>query len=211
MATSLDPDVQRINSQARAAACLAEADAAYACQDLTGARDALLQALSFAPDAVPISVCLGDVQFQLGAFSEALECYRRADGLKADDAGILIRLANAAAHCDAAELLGQTLQRVLALNPDHPDALRLAINHHLEQGRFAEAARHCCAFLRTNPNDLLLLLQLGKCLREINDSGSARWCYERALELDPNCTLAQECLARLNGVGETAAQNPGAR
>jgi len=205
-----DPDFQKLENRARAEACLAQADAAYARPDLPAAAAALEQSLGFAPDFLPAQVCLGNVQFQLGAFDEARQSFARAAELNPNDADIQVRLANAASRCRDHELLDRAVGRALELNALNPDALRLSITRQVELGRYAEGAEQCCALLPSNPDDLLLLLHLGKCLREIDDARSARWCYEHALEVDPACALARETLARLDAqpVLPTARFNP---
>jgi cytochrome c-type biogenesis protein CcmH/NrfG len=161
-------------------------------------------------------VCLGNLQFQQGAFADALQSFKRASEVRPQDTDILVRLANSASRCRETELFEKTLEWALELNPTHPEVLRLSIYHSLEQGRFARGAELCCALIRTNPDDLLLLLQLGKCLRELNDVGSAQWCYERALEIDPSCDIARQALERLrhpqiasgNSAAHLQSQNP---
>ena len=201
-----DPDYQQIQNKTRAEEFLAQADAAYARQDMNAACAALQSGLEFAPDAVALLVCLGNIQFQNGAFAEALQTFQHAAEVRPDDADILVRVAAAASRCDRGELFGQSLKRALEIAPKNPEALRLSIQLNLEQGRFAEGAQQGCALIESNPNDLLLLLQLGKCLREIKDLASARWCYERALEVDPACAIAQEALQRLHGKAGSAPQ-----
>jgi Flp pilus assembly protein TadD len=199
-----DAQPSAVLDKERAEQCLAEADAAHARNDLNSACAALARGLSFDPDAVPILTCLGNIKFQQGAFGEAQNAFKRASELRPLDTDLLVRLANAAARCGNAVLCEEATGRALELNPENPNALRLAINHSLEKGNFIQGAELCCILLRANPDDVLLLLQLGKCLREIQDTVSARWCYRRAIEVDPSCKIARETLKRLEeppGVG----------
>ena len=193
-----DSDYQKIRNKARAEQYLCLADTAYANNDFAAACNALKQGLAICPDALSMVVCLGNLQFQLGAYADALQSFKHAAQVKPGDLDIIVRLSNAALRCGDAGLFEQTLKQALKLEPRNPDALRLAINHDIEAGRFAEAAQPCCLLIASNPNDLLLLLQLGKCLREVKDLDSARWCYERALTVDPACSIACEALQRLN-------------
>lgn len=201
---SQDPVQQECENRARAEACLALADKAYSRNDLPAARDALAEGLSFTPNSLPLLTCLGNVQFQLADFDGALRSFTRAAELDPGNADLLVRVANSATRCGQTELVDQALNRSLALNSGNLDALKLAIHRALEDERYAEGAQYGFALVAANPDDTLSLLQLGKCLREINDTGSARWCYERALVNDPACELARTALSRLGGSSPVA-------
>ena len=206
---ALEPDAafQQFQNKGRAEEFLAQADAAYARNDLNAACDFLKQALACSPESTEFLVCLGNVQFQLERHGEALESFKRASELKPNDSDILVRLAKAAVRCNASELFERALAQTLKINPKNPHALRLAANRDFENGCFTEAARQFCSLLPENPRDLLLLLQLGKCLRAFRDFASARWCYERALEIDPANAIAREVLAGL----DTQPEGPASR
>ncbi len=193
----------------QAAECLARADAAYRVHDLSTACVALKEALTYTPNAISTLVCLGNVQFQLVAFADAFQSFKRAAEIKPNDSDILIRLATAAERCNDITQYLQALWCALEIEPRAPHVLRLAIKHDVENGNFAKGAQKCCALIQSSPNELLLLLQFGKCLREIGDMGSARWCYERSLEVDPTCAIAHEVLPRLTGLSGTSAHLAG--
>ena len=194
-----DPDYQKQQKQVRAAECLAAASTAYARQDLVATSQALQRGLEFTPDAVALLAFLGQVQHQSGAFNDALTTFQRAAALQPNDTDILTRLVTVAALCKRGDLLAPTLKRILEIEPSNAKALRHSISLNLESGRFDEGAQQCCSLIPSNLNDRQLLLQLGRCLREINDLVSAGWCYEQALELDPTCPTARAALQQLKG------------
>ncbi len=198
--TSLSPSV----SKALAEECLVQADDAYARNDLSGARDALSRALGYVPESVQLLTCLGNIQFQLNDFTGALRSFERAAIAKPDDVDILVRLANAALSSGDQEILQRSLIRALELNPAEPNALRLSANWNMEQKRYAEAAQIYFALVKAAPGDVALLGQLGKCLNEIGDVLTARWCCDRALEMDPGNALALETLSEISRLPASA-------
>jgi len=60
-------------------------------------------------------------------------------------------------------------------------------------GGYADAAQQYCAALESNPNEVSLLMHLGKCQNE-RDPALARWCFERVLALEPSNLIAAEAL-----------------
>jgi acetyltransferase-like isoleucine patch superfamily enzyme/cytochrome c-type biogenesis protein CcmH/NrfG len=200
-----DPDYRLIRAQVQADECLARADAAYAGSDLPAARAALQQALQFTPDATPLLVCLGNLQFQLGEYAEALLLFQRASRQEPDNVDILVRLAGTARHCNDSAAFDQALDRAAALSPDEPNVIQLVASQNLRAGRYAEAARQYCALLERKPEDVSWLLALGKCLRQLRDVNSARWCYEQVLRLDPANAIARENLPALSTAAAPSA------
>jgi GT2 family glycosyltransferase/tetratricopeptide (TPR) repeat protein len=61
----------------------------------------------------------------------------------------------------------------------------------------ADAVQKCCAALESSPDEVNLLLHLGKCQIE-RDLAGARWCFERVLALDPSHPIAVEALQNLD-------------
>lgn len=193
-----DPDLLAARSKILAEKFLAQADAAYARNDLTAAREALTQAHQHDPDSVELAVCLGNLQFQLNDFAGALYYFKHAAERKPQDGDIQFRVANTALLCGEIELGGKSLQLALELNPRHPGALRLSAGQHFQQGRHAEAAGDYFALLGAGVEDVELLLQLGECLRAMEDFNSARWAFKRVLELEPASTTARQAIQELN-------------
>jgi acetyltransferase-like isoleucine patch superfamily enzyme/Flp pilus assembly protein TadD len=206
-ALELDPDLLKAKSKIRAEEFLAQADAAYACNNLAAAREALTQAHQHDPDSVELAVCLGNLQFQLNDFADALHSFKHASERKPEDSDIQFRVANAALLCGETELAEKCLRRALALNPKNPGALRLCANRDFQQGRHAEAAGHCFALLRTGVEDAGMLRQLGECLLALDDFNSARWCFKRVLEMDPTDAFARQAMQNLTASPGPLVQN----
>jgi len=193
-----DPEYGEIRAQLQADECLSRADVAYARNDLTTAREALQQALQFTPDATPLLVCLGNLQFQLGDYADALTLFQRATRVEPNNVDILVRLAGTALHCNDSTAFDQALDRAARLSPEEPNVIQLLASRHLRAGRYSEAAQQYCSLLARKPDDISWLLALGKCLRQLRDTHSARWCYEQVLRLDPANAIAQENLPVLS-------------
>ncbi|TNF35640.1 MAG: c-type cytochrome biogenesis protein CcmI [Gammaproteobacteria bacterium] len=78
----------------------------------------------------------------LGNFNEAVLAYEQVLHLTGDDAGVLLRYADAMAMRDGGRLLGQPQQiiaRALELEPDHPQGLWLAGIADSQSGNFKQA------------------------------------------------------------------------
>ena len=189
-----DLDLLQAKSKILAEKFLAQADAAYACNDLTAARDALTRAHQHDPDSVELAVCLGNLQFQLNDFAGALYYFKHASERKPQDSDIQFRVANTALLCGETDLGGRSLRLALELNPKHPGALRLSGSQQFQQGRHAEAAGHYFALLGTGVEDAELLLQLGESLRVLGDFNSSRWCFQRVLAIDSANASARAAL-----------------
>ncbi|HZR19383.1 MAG TPA: polysaccharide pyruvyl transferase family protein [Verrucomicrobiae bacterium] len=176
---------------------LALADQAFARGDLRAARDFLKSALELTPKSIVLWTALGNIQYQLEAYSEALIAFQRAVNEDAGNVDLLVRLANAATRCGNREVFNGALARARDLDVRNPMVLRLGANDDFMSGRFASAAEQFCALLKPGIQETDLLLQLGKCLYELGDSISARWCYDRVLALDPANEIARQALACL--------------
>lgn len=195
-----DPDMLQAKSKIHAEEFLAQADAAYARNDLTAAREALTQAHQLDPDSVELAVCLGNLQFQMNDLAGALYSFQRASERKPQDADIRFRVANTALLCGETELGEKSLQLALELNSKHAGALRLCASHNFLKGRHTEAVGPCFALLGMGVEDAELLLQLGECLRALDDFNSARWSFKRVLELEPNNTIARQAIQELDAL-----------
>ncbi len=175
-----------------AAVLLLKADAAFAKNNLAEASVALQGAVTHAPTVVPLRVCLGNLQFQLGKYVEARAAYLAAQAIEPFNIDILVRLAATALHCGDISCFERSLGRALELEPENPSALRLLADLNFQQQHFSDAAaqyRKLASLIEPDPQ---LLLLLGRCEFELGELAVARSTFVRALALNPNLEIACE-------------------
>ena len=177
---------------------LTSADAHYAREDWAAARDALCLAVQLAPERTEIRAALGSLEYQLQDYPAACASFTIATSESPDNPDLHTQLAMAhiaLQHEDAAKA---ALQRALNVRPDHLTARQLLGGFDFAAKRYPAAAQHYCAAVGSHPNDVTLLLHLGKCLFELRDLASARWCFERVTALEPGNVIAAEALRMLS-------------
>jgi GT2 family glycosyltransferase/Flp pilus assembly protein TadD/glycosyltransferase involved in cell wall biosynthesis len=173
---------------------LAQADAAFGTQNLAGARDALKAALAISPDSPEILSALGSLCFQLGDMAEARALLQRLVKRVTVDPGKWVQLALAHYQLGEIESFENALGRALELDPNHLDALRMLAHLNFNHGSIPDAARTYGKILKQTPDDLEIILALGVCFFKLRDYEAAQMMFERALELDPDNSLARENL-----------------
>lgn len=92
-------------------------------------------------------------------------------------------------------LAEDSLKRVMALAPDHPDAPFYLAQTAMAGGRFGEAMGWLERCLKVREEKATLHALMARCALELGDGGAARNHLGRALELDPNEPLARRILA----------------
>jgi aspartyl/asparaginyl beta-hydroxylase (cupin superfamily) len=100
-------------------------------------------------------------------------------------------------------------EQVLALAPDHAEALYFFGQHHLAKGDANGAAQLFERAMRTNPKDALIPLALAAAHRAKGDTKAELAAYERALVADPYCypaLLAKGALLERQGQPRAAAR-----
>lgn len=116
-------------------------------------------------------------------------------------------LATALAHHQSGrlELAREIYRRILAVEPDQPDALHLlgVVAHQF--GEHAAAVEHIGRAIAISPAEAAFHTNLGEALRALGRADEAVACYRRAVELDPNTFEAQSNLGvALAGQGHNA-------
>src|SRR6478609_11014525 len=101
-------------------------------------------------------------------------------------------LALAFQHHQAGELLAaeQIYRQILAVAPDHADALHLLGLVDFQFGNNESAARHIQRAIELKGNEAGFHGNLGNAYKAQGDLDRAVACYRRALELDPNYPVA---------------------
>lgn len=173
---------------------LAEADAAFGSQNLSGAREALVEALGFAPDSPEILSALGSVCFQLGNLEEARTHLRKLVQIVPSDPVKWIQLALSLYQLGDLPEFEVAIGRALALDPRNLEALRLLGQVKFNGEKFVEAARAFGKMLQQTPEDIEVLMPLGVCFFKVGDIESARMIFNRILELNPGNLIATENL-----------------
>lgn len=200
-----DPDLTQARAKIRAEEFLAQADAAYARNDLSATREALTQAHQLDPDSAELAACLGNLQFQVNDLAGALYYFKHAAERNPQDGDLQFRVGNTALLCGETELGENSLRRALELIPRHPGALRISAAHCFHCGRHAEAVEHFFALLGTGVEDVELLLQLAESLRGLTDFNSAHWCLQRALTIDPANPAVRAALEKMTAAAVVPA------
>ncbi len=90
-----------------------------------------------------------------------------------------------------------SLERVLRLDADRPDARRKAVNLATAFGRYSDAIEHLEGFFETLQNDAELLLLLGNCRERLRQDEEAVTALSRAIELSPDSVDAYLLLVRI--------------
>jgi tetratricopeptide (TPR) repeat protein len=187
---------------------LRTADAHYQRQDWVAARDSLSLAVELAPDHVQARAALGSLQYQLQEYPAACASFTIATTQSPENPDLHTQLAMVHIKLEQADEAKAALQQALNLRPHHPTARQLLGDLHFAAKRYADAAIQYCALLESNSDGVDLLLHLGKCLYELRDLASARWCFERVIAIEPTNSLAAEALQVLDTKKTTAAVVP---
>jgi len=185
-AAPTDPDAQLGRGLARAAN-----------GDVDGAQIDFARAAELAPnDAEPL-LALGDLLRDTQRYDEAIETYRLAIAREDADAASWLKLGNALAlvedYAGAAEAFRASLTRAPELAAAF-NGLGASLMH-LDEERAAVTALDRAAELdNTDPNPLMNLALLHE---RTGDTDAARDAWTRALDRDPQSTIARRRLARL--------------
>lgn len=124
---------------------------------------------------------LGSIVKQLGRFSAAVACFRRAALLSPDRRDGVTGLSLVTAE----PTRGRMLRRRLILSPRDADA-HIEIGNDLTQGGDKSgAAARFRRVLTVDPRSFAGMFNLGNALRDLGRSEAAEECYARALAIDP--------------------------
>ena len=176
------------------------ANAHYAREDWLAARDFLSLALEIDPDYPRLLGSLGSLQFQLQEYPAACTSFSAAVRRNPGDPDLHIQLAMVHIQLKQVDEAQVALQRSLSVRPNNPTARQMLGDLDFAAKRYADAAQQYCALLESNPDGITLLLHLGKCLYELGDLTSARWCFARVFALEPTNAHASEGLQILGAI-----------
>ncbi|MBL8719692.1 MAG: tetratricopeptide repeat protein [Myxococcales bacterium] len=182
-------------------------------KDSEKAREAALKALDHEGTNVAALMVLGETAFEADNFVEAarrLELVtQRADTLGRDEAvRILLRYVDALVRTGAGDKAVKAVERLRALAPDDPEALRRVGQITFDHGD-PKAAReihvtlidkfgeHFVGYERAE-----ILFRLGESARRVGDHERAHLALEEAADLDPTSSAPLEALAKLHEARE---------
>jgi predicted Zn-dependent protease len=97
----------------------------------------------------------------------------------------LLHAAMLASEDDRSEDARKTLEKVLALDPKSPTALRQLGELELQAGDYVQAALHLKAATEVRPDDAAAVFHEGQALEKTHDLGGARDALEASLKLMP--------------------------
>lgn len=84
----------------------------------------------------------------------------------------------------------QFLEQVLAIAPDHPQALNSLGNHALARGAFAQARDYFIRAAAADPGEAVLWLNVARAHRELGDNADELAALERVLAIDARYFMA---------------------
>jgi|GEM_PF-1697926 len=171
-----------------------QAEELLTARDVPGAHAALRSALQLAPDDTWLSVANGLALMRQADFAGAQRAFAQAVLVNPRLAPAYARLASSLLALGRTHEAGQAVQRALALDRTHPQALRMLATLNATAQAAPRSARSYSDVLTKLPFDLEALLQLGDFYAHGGDWSSARAVYARAVEIDSSSAPAADRL-----------------
>ncbi len=176
---------------------LQEAQAALEQKEPQRAIALLENMLSQQPSEVALLTALGNLYFSEGQLEEALEYFRRNSDLQPNEVAVQLQAATTALLVKDYETFEIYMERSLELEPENSHGLKLLATANFRAKQYKEAADLYRQALPDLPEDIEIILALGVCFHNLNDKDTSEDCFKRALEIDPNNTVAAENLKAL--------------
>lgn len=171
-----------------------QAEELLTARDVPGAHAALRSALQLAPDDTWLSVANGLALMRQADFAGAQRAFAQAVLVNPRFAPAYARLAGSLLALGRTHEAGQAVQRALALDRTHPQALRMLATLNATAQAAPRSARSYSDVLTKLPFDLEALLQLGDFYAQGGDWSSARAVYARAVDIDSSSAPAADRL-----------------
>ena len=174
---------------------LKKADNCYLNKDYLGAAKNIEEAVAANSDNAELWATWGNVEFQSGNHSVAIDKYREACRLAPQLPEYWTYLAIALLQDGNVEEFESSLETALNIDPFHADSLKLLGDLCFQNNKKAQAAQSYYRILQKNPENVEVLMRLGCCLFEYGEVEVAKECYERVLKLDPKNDMALDNLS----------------
>jgi tetratricopeptide (TPR) repeat protein len=177
-------------------------------EEWVAARDALILAVKIAPNCPQVLGDLGIVQYRLKDYASALLNFQAAIRQDPGNVEFYTHMAQVQLRLELVDDAKRLLRHALTLNPDHVGAHQMLGDLDFAGGRVADAAKHYCAALAGAPSSVDILINLGRCYKELKDLASARRCFNRVISMEPSNTTAAGALQALSTNQTSASANP---
>lgn len=146
------------------------------------------------PDDIQAMTMLAEFYRSIDALDKAKESYRAILQISPRKPAVYIRLSEIyAAEKNPNRAIKQLLEGLAAL-PDSDDILTALVETYIKQGRKSSAVRTAKNKLKTDPQDPLGYLLLGKVYTALWEYGKSEKAYLDAINLAPDSTAANEQL-----------------
>ena len=162
-----------------------------------------LQACRSQPDNPAAWAALAGVQIAAGDIVAVVDSYRRVIDLQPDNCTAHFNLAIASSRLNRPDEAMAYLQRVVALDPHHTDAIVVLAEYHKSVRDYPEAIRLLRAGAAYNPDDVRVNWLLGLCLQDTGELEPAAVYFSRA------CHLMRSCRQPSRGFYPTRDPQPG--
>ncbi|MBT6857303.1 MAG: tetratricopeptide repeat protein [Rhodospirillaceae bacterium] len=155
---------------------------------------------------------LANAHFAAGAPGLAADHYTRAIQIKPDFFAAIVNLSNTLLHQGDLAAAEDAAIRALEIAPDNAEALSNLGQVQLRAFRTSEAIDSLTRALERSRNKAQALTNLGAAIQAAGDVDGAMECFAKALQLDPDCHLAERnsLMAMLNQPDLTEAERFGA-
>lgn len=149
------------------------------------ASKALADALAAAPGRADVLVAAGDLQRDFASHEQALGYYRKAADLEPRQAEHWIRMARAQGALGYQPAARESVERALALDPQHVDAVALAVMLDIAEGRRDAALARVLELRRRLPQDAAAAMLEGDTRSTLGQHALAAAAFEQSARLRP--------------------------
>jgi tetratricopeptide (TPR) repeat protein len=149
-------------------------------------------------DTPAVLTAMGNCEIHMQKPDAAISCFEKVIELDPESVEALNNLAVAYMFSGDYANSEETYLRALHYQPDHlPTLKNLAFLYYQQEERLGDAALLLANVIRKSPSDCEALYLMGMCYQTGGQMDSARVCFERVLELQPDSTLAKDALNKL--------------
>ncbi|MEG4917392.1 tetratricopeptide repeat protein [Microcoleus sp. B7-D4] len=177
-----------INSEATLAQLNEQAEVYLTQGKLEEAETACLQALNIQPKSAPILKILGNISHAKGKIEESRQCYIKAIEIQPNFAAAYVNLGSLYAQQQQWDSAIKYYQQAIHIDPNLTAAYRNLAKVWTQLNKPSDAADCWYAVLSLEPEKFSEqeCVNLGNSFVQLDDISMGIYCYQRALELNPN-------------------------